>query len=94
MKGWLLSPDDTPLRRKYFAATAESFAEKIEEMLLRLEEAAVTGELKETPEKLLSPFWLLQVWEAKWRQLKSREKIDEMLLGWKAMRNFCCAPGG
>ena len=36
-------------------AAAESFAEKIEEMLLRCEEAAVTGELKETPEKLLSP---------------------------------------
>ena len=35
-------------------AAAESFAEKIEEMLLRWEEAAVTGELKETPEKLLS----------------------------------------
>ena len=47
-KAWLLSPDDIPLRRKYFAATAESFSEKIEEMLLGCEEAAVTGELKET----------------------------------------------
>ena len=33
---------------KDFAAAAESFAEKIEEMLLGWEEAAVTGELKET----------------------------------------------
>ena len=45
------SPDDIPLRRKGFAAAAESFAEKIEEMLLGREEAAVTGALKEAPEK-------------------------------------------
>ena len=45
------SPDDIPLRRKGFATAAESFAEKIEEMLLGREEAAVTGALKEAPEK-------------------------------------------
>ena len=44
-------PGDIPLRRKGFAAAAESFAEKIEEMLLGREEAAVTGALKEAPEE-------------------------------------------
>ena len=81
MKGRLLSPDVIPPRRKCFAAAAESFAEKIEEMLLRCEEAAVTGELKEAPEKLLSPLLLWQVWEAKWRKLVNTEKVEEMLLG-------------
>ena len=65
------SPDDIPLRRKDFAAATESFAEKIEEMLLGWEEAAVTGELKETALSSLV-FW--QVWE----KLRSTLLIDNM----------------